>query len=135
MKTLVEQRERKSLEAALLKERRIEDRERQESRAPQEPVQTHTDRFNDVATTQPEPKKEAERVEGSGDDGDETSAGSAQQVAPEGEITIQRRKRPREHDDELDREARRSDHERDGDDPSPDRSPRRRRDRDFGPDR
>ena len=45
---LVEQRERKSLEIGLLKERRIEERERQEgSRALQEPVRAYTDEFNE----------------------------------------------------------------------------------------
>jgi hypothetical protein len=43
---LVEQREGKSLEVALLKEHRIEERERQEgSRAPQELSRTRADEF------------------------------------------------------------------------------------------
>jgi hypothetical protein len=47
---LVEQRERKSLEVALLKDRRIEERER-DGRAlvPSDPSRSHTDVFNDVA--------------------------------------------------------------------------------------
>src|SRR6185312_17381914 len=62
---LVEQRERKSLEVALIKERRIEDRERQEgSRTPQEPARTRSDEFNEAATKQPEPEKEAESAKG-----------------------------------------------------------------------
>jgi hypothetical protein len=130
---LVEQREHKSLEATLLKERRIEDRERQgDSRAPEEAVRTRSDQFNEAVTRQAE---EAERAEGSGGNSGETGAGSNQQVAPEAEITIQRRKRTRDRDDELDRETKRSDRNHEGDDSSPDHSPRRRRNRDFDRDR
>ena len=58
---LVEQRELKSLEVALLQERRIEERERREgSRAPQEPARMHSNEFNEVAAKQPEPAKDAE---------------------------------------------------------------------------
>lgn len=134
---LVEQRERKSLEIALLKERRVEDRERQEgSRAPQESVRTRTDEFNEAATKQPEPVKEAEHGEKT-EGGGESGAGSTEQVAPEAEITIQRRRRTREREDELDRSAktRRSEREPEDDDPSPDQTPRRRRNRDFDRDR
>src|SRR6185312_14622557 len=96
---LVEQRERKSLEVALIKERRIEDRERQEgSRAPQEPARTRSEEFNEAATKQPEQVKDAERGEESGDGSGESAAGSAQDVAPESEITIQRRRRTRERE-------------------------------------
>src|SRR6185437_9909481 len=73
---LVEQRERKSLEVALVKERRIEDRERQEgSRALQEPARTRSDEFNEVAAKQPEPAKGAEREKGSDEGSDESAAG------------------------------------------------------------
>lgn len=132
---LVEQRERKSLEVALIKERRIEDPERQESgRAPQEPARTRSDEFNEAATKQPEPVKEAERGKDSGESGDESAAGSGQEVAPEAEITIQRRRRTRDRSQEPERNAG-TGPERDGEDPSPDNPPRRRRDRDFGRDR
>jgi hypothetical protein len=129
---LVEQRERKSLEVALLKERRIEDRERQEgSRAPQEPSRTRSDEFNEAATKQPERVKEAERGEQSDESSGESAAGSVQEVAPEAEITIQRRKRTREREEPERSERNRRDREHDSDDPSPDNPPRRRRDRDF----
>jgi hypothetical protein len=133
---LVEQRERKSLEVALIKERRIEDRERQEgSRTPQEPARKRSDEFNEAATRQPEPKKEAERGKETDEGSGESTAGSAQEVAPEAEITIQRRKRVRDEEQDRTLTNRRSDLEHDGDDQSPDRPQRRRRDRDFGPDR
>jgi hypothetical protein len=135
---LVEQRERKSLEVALLKQSRIEDRERQEGgRAPQEPGRTRSDEFNEAATKQPEPVNEAERGKETDEGSGESAAGTVQEVTPEAEITIQRRKRTRERDEEQDRTLtnRRSDSEHGGDDPSSDNHPRRRRDRDFGRDR
>ncbi len=130
---LVEQRERKSLEVALLKERRIEDRERQEdSRSPPDATRIHTDVFNEAAN-QPHLAKEADRSKET-EGGEESSAGSTEPVPPEAEITIQRRKRTRDRDEEPERKARsRSEHE--DDNSSPGNPPRRRRDRDFGPER
>jgi hypothetical protein len=128
---LVEQRERKSLEIALLKERRIAERERQEgSRAPQQGARSRSDEFNEAATKQPERSKEAER--GKDTEAGDASGSAGQRVAPEAEITIQRRKRTRERDEELDRTAgpRETHHEHEND-PSPDNHPRRKRDRDF----
>ena len=135
---LVERRERKSLEVALIKERRMDDRERQEGgRSPQEPARTRSEEFNEAATKQPEPKKEAERGNETDEGSGESAAGSGQEVAPEAEISIQRRKRMREREEELDRSTRSrdSDPERDNHDPSPDDPPRRRRNRDLDRDR
>jgi hypothetical protein len=129
---LIEQRERKSLEVALTKERRIEDRERQEgSRAPQAQARTRTDEFNEAAGKQSDAMKKGDP--GKATEAGDSASGSAEKVAPEAEITIQRRKRTRERDEDLDRSAgtRQADPERNDDDPSPENPPRRRRDRDF----
>lgn len=116
-----------------LNERRIEDRERREdSRVPQQAARFRSDQLNERAAKQPEPAKESERAD-SGKSSSESGAGSTEAVAPEAEIAIQRRKRARERDEELDRKSgwpRQTSHEHD-DDPSPDNHPRRKRDRDF----
>lgn len=173
---LVEQRERKSLEVALLKDRRIEERER-DGRAltPSDPSRSHTDVFNEAAKApvdlsaefaraaapadergerdgganhapvqeegkhtdafnerakQPvELTAEFERASKGGDDDGSAAGDSAQEPAPEAEVTIRRRKRTRERPEEPERSSQRAD--RDDKSPSSDDRPRRRRDRDF----
>lgn len=129
---LVEQRERKSLELALLKERRVEDRERQgDSRAPQEPTRTRSEEFNEAATNQPKPLKDAERS-GKTEDGGGSGAESTDQAAPETDITIQRRRRTRDRGQEQERSARdRTDQRHETDEPSGENPPRRTRDKGF----
>lgn len=129
---LVEQRERKSLETKLLKDRRIEERQRTERPppAPEKAREPHTDVFNKAAEKPIDLTAEFEQVSGSGDAGSQTSGDSAQEPAPESEIKVERRKRTRERAEEPERSSRRTD--RDSDGPSPDDpTPRRRRDRDF----
>jgi hypothetical protein len=126
---LVEQRERKSLETKLVKERRIEERERTD-RAPPAPAKAtelHKDAFNRAADKPIDLTAEFEKASGSGR-ADGESGGSTEQPAPESEIKVQRRKRTRERE-EPERSSRRTDQE--GDSPSSDDPPRRRKDRDF----
>ncbi len=131
---LIEQRERKSLETALLKERRNEERDRTDrAPAPVEPIPNHTDVFNNAAKKPIDLTAEFERASGSGGDTGGAAGDSAQDPAPEAEVTIRRRKRTRERSQEPERNATtgRADREPDGDDPSPDNPPQRRRNRDF----
>lgn len=130
---LVEQRERKSLETKLLKDRRIEERERIESAppAPDKKREPHTDAFNRAAEKPIDLTAEFEKASGAGDAGGESAGDSAEAPAPESEIKVERRKRTRERSEEPERPSRRAEHERDGEDPSPANPPRRRRDRDF----
>jgi hypothetical protein len=128
---LVEQRERKSLETKLLKDRRIEERERSE-RTPPPPEKTrelHTGVFNKAAAKPIHLTAEFEKASGAGEASGGSAGDSAEAPAPESEIKVQRRKRTREREDEPERSSRRTD--RDDDGPSPDDPPRRRRDRDF----
>jgi hypothetical protein len=133
---LVEQRERKSLEVKLLKERRVEERERTERAiGPPEPArETHADIFNRAAKEPIDLTAEFEKASESAGTEDQASGDSAQDPAPEAEITIQRRRRTRDRSQDMDPSAmrNRTERDRDGDD-SPDDSPtpRRRRDRDF----
>lgn len=135
---LVEQRERKSLETKLLKDRRIEERERTE-RAPPVPEKArepHADTFNKAAKKPIDLTAEFERASGSGGDTGEATGGAIQEPAPEAEITIQRRKRTRERSGEPERGAeKQNDRDHDGDGPSRDQPSRRRRNRDSGPER
>jgi hypothetical protein len=132
---LVEHRERKSLEIALLKERRVEERERTERRPEPEPTPTHTDEFNTAAKKPIDLKAEFERASGStGDEGDK-AGGAVQEPAPEAEITIQRRRRARERSQDVERSAKSKQPDGDNESPSPpssdDPTPRKRRDRDL----
>lgn len=128
---LVEQRERKSLETKLVKERRVEERERTE-RAPLASAKVsepHKDAFNKAAEKPIDLMAEFEKASGSASDGGESASDSSETPAPESEIKVQRRKRTRDRSEEPERTSRRAD--RDDDGPSPDDQPRRRRDRDF----
>jgi hypothetical protein len=132
---LIEKRELRSLETTLLKERRVEERERT-SRAPSppEPVQTRADEFNRVAKKPIDLTAEFERASGSGGDQSDASGGAVQEPAPEAEVTIRRRKRTQDRLQDSERTAglKNSDRAPEGDKPSPDTpAPRRRRDRDF----
>jgi hypothetical protein len=102
---LVEERERKSLEIALLKERRVEERERTEHQPEPEPTRSHPDEFNLAAKKPIDLKTEFERASGSAGDEGEAAGGAIQEPAPEAEITIQRRKRTRERSEEPERSA------------------------------
>jgi hypothetical protein len=108
---LVEQRERKSLETKLLKECRIEERERTDrAPAPVAPVrELHTDVFNKAAKKPIDLTAEFEKASESGESGDQASGDSAQPPAPEAEITIQRRKRTRDREQDMDQSATRRD--------------------------
>ena len=84
---LVEQRELRSLETALLKERRIEERERTgREPAPIEPSPTHPDEFNEAAKKPIDLTAEFEKAAGSGEAEGGASGDSSQDVAPESEI-------------------------------------------------
>jgi hypothetical protein len=128
---LVEQRERKSLETKLLKDRRMEERERTEHTppAPEKAREPHTGVFNKAAEKPIDLTAEFEKASGTGEADGESAGDSAETPAPESEIKVQRRKRTRERSEDLERTPRRDD--RDGDGPSPDDPPRRRRDSDF----
>ena len=131
---LVEQRERKSLETSLLKDRRVDERARTERQPEPEPAKTHTDEFNAAAKKPIDLKGEFERASGSAGDGGEAAGGGGQEPAPEAEITIQRRRRARDRSQENDPPTKRSRTERDpeGDNPSGnDPTPPRRRNRDL----
>ena len=157
----VEKRELRSLESTLLKERRIEDRERTgRVPSPPEPVPTpdetpemrievtaefekasaelaptHVDEFNRAAKEPIDLMAEFERVSGSGDGKGEASGDAGQDPAPEAEIKIERRRRrTRDRAPDAERSTRetRSDREKDNEGPSGDDSaPRRRKDRDL----
>ncbi len=132
---LVEERELRSLENTLLKDRRIEDRERSGRQpAPIEPSRDpHTDVFNKAAKKPIDLSAEFTRAAQGGEGEDEVSGDAAQQPAPESEVKIVRRRRTRDRSPDVERSAgtRRTDTDRDGD-PSPDSpTPRRRKDRDF----
>jgi hypothetical protein len=92
---LVEQRERKSLETALVKERRVEERERTERQLPPaEPSRDpHTDVFNKAAKEPINLMAEFERAARSDEDQGGDTGGSAQDPTPESEIKIERRRR------------------------------------------
>lgn len=132
---LVEQRELRSLETALLKEQRIEDRRRMgREPVPIEPSPAHTDQFNEVAKKPVDLTAEFEKAAGSGEAEGSASGDSSQDVAPESEIKIQRRRRTRDLSPEVERSARTkcSDHDTDNKGPpDDDPAPRRRKDRDF----
>jgi hypothetical protein len=162
---LVEKRELRSLETTLLKERRIEDRERTgRTPSPPEPVLTpdetpekpidvtaefgkasaepepsHVDEFNRAAKEPIDLTVEFERVSGSGDGGGEASGDAAQDPAPEAEIKIERRRRrtkDRVPDAERPTRETRSDRDKDSDGPpSDDPGPTRGRRRDRDLDR
>ena len=131
---LVEQRERRSLETSLLKEQRVEERERTEGKPEPDPIRTHPDEFNKAAKKPIDLKAEFERASGSGGDQGDASGGAVQEPAPEAEVTIRRRKRTQDRSQDSGRAAglKNSDRAPDGDKPSPDTpAPRRRRDTDF----
>lgn len=133
---LVEQRERKSLETKLLKDRRVEERERIERTppAPEKAREPHTNVFNKSAEKPIDLTAEFERAAGSRDDSGGTTGESAQEPAPEAEVTIQRRRRTRDRSQDVERSAKttRSDRDADSDAPSgDDPAPRRRRNRDL----
>jgi hypothetical protein len=135
---LVEQRERQSLENSLLKERRVEERERTERQPQPEPTRSHPDEFNRAAKKPIDLTAEFERASGSGGEQGDASGGAVQEPAPEAEVTIRRRKRTQDRSQDSERTAglKNSDRSPEGDKPSPDTpAPRRRRDRDFDRDR
>lgn len=90
---LVEQRELRSLENALLKERRIEDRVRSGRQPP--PVEPsrdpHMEVFNKAAKKPLDLSAEFTRAAQGGEGEGEASGDAAQNPAPEAEVTIQRR--------------------------------------------
>jgi hypothetical protein len=160
----VEMRELRSLESTLLKERRIEDRERtgrvpsppepvatpdltpekavsltaEFEKASAEPSPTHVDEFNRAAKAPIDLMAEFERASGSGDGEGEASGDAAQNPAPEAEIKVQRRRRARDRMPDVEPSTRstRSDRNKDGDGPpSDDPGPTRRRRRDPDMDR
>ena len=157
---LIEKRELRSLETTLLKERRVEDRERtgrtpsppepvltpddtpekpidvtaEFEKASTEPSPTHVDEFNRAAKEPIDLTAEFERASGSGDGEGEASGDAAQDPAPEAENKIQRRRRTRDRTPDAERPTQetRSDRDKDNDGPpSDDPAPRRRRDRDL----
>jgi len=154
----LEKRELRSLETKLLKERRIEERERtgrepptpetvptpdltpeksidvtaEFEKASAEPAPAHVDEFNRVAKEPIDLTVEFERASGSGDGDGKASGDAAQESAPEAEIKVQRRKRTRERSEEPERS---SQGDRHSDEPPPDDPPRRRRIRDIDRDR
>lgn len=153
----VEKRELRSLETTLLKQRRIEDRERtgrtpsppepvltpdetpekpidvtaQFEKASAEPAPTHVDEFNRVAKEPIDLMAEFERASGSGGGAGDASGDAAQDPAPEAEIKVQRRRRrtrDRTPDEERSTQRTRPDLEKDNEGPSGDNSaPTRRR--------
>jgi hypothetical protein len=156
----VEKRELRSLETTLTKDRRIEDRERTGrapllpepvptytdeanepidltavfERASAEPVPTHVDEFNRAAKAPIDLIAEFERASGSGKGEGGASGDSAQDPAPEAEITIQRRRRTRDRTPDAERSTRRTRSSQDSDSPPSDDPPptrRRRRDPDL----
>lgn len=132
---LVEQRELRSLETALLKERRVEERVRTRQEPSREP---NKDAFNRAAKKPIDLSAEFARAAQTGDGEDKGSGEAAQAPAPEAEVTVQRRKRTKERSQEAERstEAKRAAPDREGNDSSPDRpAPTRRRNRDFDRDR
>jgi hypothetical protein len=129
----VEKRELRSLETTLLKERRIEDRERT-GREPPLPEQapTHTGVFNRAAKQPIDLTAEFTGAAGSGEAEGSASGEAAQDPAPEAEITIQRRRRTRDRSPDVERSAGSTEPDRDSDNPSgDDPAPRRRRNRDL----
>jgi hypothetical protein len=124
---LVEQRERKSLEISLLKDRRVEERERSEGQPEPELTPTHTDEFNKAAKKPIDLTAEFERASGSAGDGGEAAGGGRQEPAPEAEITIQRRRRARDRSQESDPPTKRNRTERDPEGDKPSGDDRRRR--------
>ena len=127
---LVEQRELRSMETALVKERRIEERKRT---TPEPSPEPHTNVFNKAAKKPidlvAEFARAAQGEEGKGD----TSGDRAQDPAPEAEITIQRRRRTRDQSQETERSAGSKQPDDDNDRPSSDDpAPRRRRNRGSG---
>lgn len=131
----IERRELRSLETTLLKERRIEDRERTERQPEPQPGQTHADEFNAAAKKPIDLTAEFERASGSATGESGSTGGAVQDPAPEAAITIQRRRRTRERSQEADRSAepKRPKLDRTSENPSDDDSPpsRRRRNRDL----
>jgi hypothetical protein len=126
---LVEQRELRSLEKTLLKDRRIEDRVRTSPEPSREP---HTEAFNNAAKRPIDLSAEFARAAQSGEGEGGASDESAQDLAPEAEVTIQRRTRDRSRHVERTAGTKRNDQDVNGDDPSPDiPASRRRRERDF----
>ena len=161
----LEKREARSLETKLLKERRVEDRERtgrappspepvltpdetpekpidvaaEFEKASAEPTPSHVDEFNRAAKEPLDLTAEFERVSGSGDGGGEVSGDAAQNPAPEAEIKIERRRRrTRDRTPDAERPTRetRSNRDKDSDGPpSDDPGPTRGRRRDRDLDR
>lgn len=161
----LEKRELRSLETKLLKERRIEDRERtgrtplppepvqapdttpeksidltaEFEKASAEPAHSHVGEFNRAAKKPIDLTAEFERASGSGDSEGEASGDAAQDPAPEAEIKIERRRRrirDRAPDEEQSSQKTRSDCEKDKDGlPSDDPGPTRGRRRDRDIDR
>jgi hypothetical protein len=137
---LVEQRERKSLETKLLKDRRIEERERTERTppAPDKAREPHTDVFNKAAEKPIDLTAEFGKASGAGDAAGEAAGDSTEAPAPESEIKVERRKRTRERSPDVERSTRSKSADRncDNDEPSGDGpAPRRQRNRDFDRDR
>jgi len=130
---LVEQRERQSLEISLLKERRVNQRDRTEGQPQPEPALSHPDEFNRAAKKPIDLTAEFERASGSTGDSGEATGGAVQEPAPEGEITIKRRRRTRERSEEPERKAdtQRPDQGTDEGGPSPEQTPRKPRNRDI----
>jgi hypothetical protein len=160
----VEKRELRSLETTLLKERRVEDRERtgREPPAPElvptpdetpekridvtaefekasaEPAPSHVDEFNKAAKKPIDLTAEFERASGSGDGKGDASGDAAQDPAPEAEVKVQRRRRTRDRAPDAERSTRetRADRDKDNDGPpSDDPGPTRGRRRDRDLDR
>lgn len=160
----LEKRELRSLETKLLKERRIEDRERtgrappppepvptpdktpekqidvmaEFGKASAEPVPSHVDEFNRAAKEPIDLMAEFERASGSGDGKGDASGDAAQDPAPEAEIKIQRRRRTRDRTPDAERSTRKTRSDRDNDNdgpPSNDPAPTRGRRRDRDFDR
>jgi hypothetical protein len=122
---------REFLETALFKERRIEERKRTgREPSPVEPSREHMDLFNEAAKKPIDLTAEFAQAAGSGEGG--TSGDSAQNSAPEAEITIQRRRRTRDRSQDADRPVGSKPTGRNTDDPSDsDPTPRRRRNPDL----
>jgi hypothetical protein len=131
---LVEQRELRLLENALLKERRIEERKRT---TPEPAPEPHADVFNEAVKKPIDLSAEFTRAAKGGEGEGDASGESTQDLAPEAEITHQRRTRANDRSQEVERSAESKHPDRDadsegpsGDDPTPRR--RRNRDRDRG---
>jgi len=161
----LEKRELRSLETKLLKERRIEERERtgrepplpepvptpdktpeksidvtaEFEKANAEPSPTRVDEFNRAAKEPIDLTAEFERASGSGEGEGDASGDAAQDPAPEAEIKIERRRRrtrDREPDAEQSTRTTRSNQDKDNDGPpSDDPGPTRGRRRDRDFDR